>query len=150
MQYLHPLLTSYINYPICNTNIKNNYELENQVSITSFTNYPICNTHITGHAESNICWSMLTLSGPLISKCNTNIAVMPKSHDEHDTCNIHVWTTSNLKNHVYIVVNTIVDISTPICKHCIIGQKNQWNIWEVDASIMRRKHYKNAIWNIHM
>jgi hypothetical protein len=37
-----------------------------------------------GHAETNICWSKLTL------KCNTHISIMPKPHVKHDTCNIHI------------------------------------------------------------
>jgi hypothetical protein len=55
---------SYINYPIYNTHIYNNYELENQASIPSCINYPICNTYFKGHAKTNICWSKPISSGP--------------------------------------------------------------------------------------
>ncbi len=53
MRYLHAPLTSYTNYPIYNTHIYNNYELENQAGIASCINYPICNTYFKGHAKTN-------------------------------------------------------------------------------------------------
>jgi hypothetical protein len=43
-----------------------------------------------GHAEIIVCWSKHTLDGPLTSKCNTYISIMPKPHVKHDTCNIHI------------------------------------------------------------
>jgi hypothetical protein len=90
MQYFHSPLTNYTNYPIYNTHIYNNYELENQVGITSCINYPICNTYFKGDAKTNSCSSKPISSGSSHSKCNTHIGIMRKPHVKHDTCYIHM------------------------------------------------------------
>ncbi len=90
MQYLHPPLTNYTNYPIYNTHIYNNYEFKNQVGIASCINYPICNTYFKGHAKTKSCLSKPILGGPSNSKCNTHIGIMPKPHVKHDKCIIHI------------------------------------------------------------
>ncbi len=65
------------NFPICNTRIQNNYEFENQTSIASCTQYAI---------PASKVMQKLTIAGPLTSKCNTHIGIMPKPHIERDTC----------------------------------------------------------------
>ncbi len=64
MQYLHPPLTNYTNYPIYNTHIYNKYELENQTGIASCINYPICNTYFKGHAKLTIVHPSLSQVDP--------------------------------------------------------------------------------------
>jgi len=64
MQYLHPPLTKYTNYPIYNIHIYNNYELENQIGIASCINYPICNTYFMSHAKLTIVHPSLSQVDP--------------------------------------------------------------------------------------
>jgi hypothetical protein len=65
------LLMNCTNFPICNTRIQNNYEFENQTSIASCTQYAI---------PASKVMQKLTIVGPLTSKCNTHIGIMPKPH----------------------------------------------------------------------
>jgi hypothetical protein len=64
-----------------------NYKTKQGLQVVLINKY--ANLH-KGHAETNICWSKLTLGGPSTSKWNTHIGIMPKPHVKHDTCNIHI------------------------------------------------------------
>jgi hypothetical protein len=54
MQYFHLVLTSCINYSICNIFILKIYELKNELGLASCTNYPMCNSCNVGHVKSII------------------------------------------------------------------------------------------------